>query len=220
MNIIEKNFKWSEPLVKRKQTKYLIIHHSAGSGTVEEIHRIHLNNGWAGIGYNFYVRRNGEIYRGRPIDVAGSHTVGYNGSSVGICFEGNYDVSGDMPDAQFQSGIELIDYIKTIYPNVLIKKHRDFDSTACPGRFFPFEKITTYKLPQKETEENKNIAEEDDNEMIYNYIDKNMPEWARPTIQKLVDKGYLKGNENGELGLNDTMLKIFVINDRAGVYDL
>ena len=54
--------------------------------------------------------------------------------------------------------------------------------------------------------------------MIYNYIDENMPKWARATVQKLVDKGYLNGNEKGELGLNDTMLKIFVINDRAGLY--
>ena len=54
--------------------------------------------------------------------------------------------------------------------------------------------------------------------MIYNYIDKNMPEWARPTIQKLVDKGALVGNENGELGLTDSDLKQLVINDRLGVY--
>lgn len=59
---------------------------------------------------------------------------------------------------------------------------------------------------------------EEEIEMIYNYVDENLPEWARPTIQKLIDKGLLKGNENGELGLNDTMLKIFVINDRAGLY--
>ena len=65
----------------------------------------------------------------------------------------------------------------------------------------------------------ENIREnEEENEMIYNYIDGNMPEWARPTIQKLVNKGLLRGNENGELGLNDTMLKIFVVNDRAGIY--
>ena len=58
-----------------------------------------------------------------------------------------------------------------------------------------------------------------ENPMIYNYIDHNLPEWARPTIQKLVDKGYLKGNDKSELGLTDEMLKLFVINDRAGVYD-
>lgn len=55
-------------------------------------------------------------------------------------------------------------------------------------------------------------------EMIYNYIDDNMPAWARPTIQKLVDKGYLEGNEKGELNLNDEMLRLLVINDRAGLY--
>ena len=58
-----------------------------------------------------------------------------------------------------------------------------------------------------------------ENPMIYNYIDQNMPEWARETVQKLVDKGYLKGNDQGELGLTDEMLKLFVINDRAGLYD-
>ena len=53
--------------------------------------------------------------------------------------------------------------------------------------------------------------------MVYNFIDGNMPEWARPTIQKLVDKGCLKGDENG-LNLTDELLRILVINDRAGIY--
>lgn len=57
-----------------------------------------------------------------------------------------------------------------------------------------------------------------ENPMIYNYIDENMPEWARGTIQKLADKGLLKGDENG-LHLTDSDLKQFVINDRAGLYD-
>ena len=28
-----------------------------------------------------------------------------------------------------------------------------------------------------------------ENAVVYNYIDENMPEYARPTIQKLVEKG-------------------------------
>lgn len=55
-------------------------------------------------------------------------------------------------------------------------------------------------------------------EPIYNYIDENMPEWARETIKKLVDKGWLQGDENGELELSDEMLRMFVVNDRAGLY--
>ena len=57
-----------------------------------------------------------------------------------------------------------------------------------------------------------------ENPMIYNYIDENMPLWARDTIQKLVDKRLLLGDENG-LHLTDNGLKQFVINDRAGLYD-
>lgn len=56
------------------------------------------------------------------------------------------------------------------------------------------------------------------NPMVYNYIDHNMPEWARPTIEKLVQKGYLRGGEEG-LKLTADMLRLFVINDRAGLYD-
>lgn len=53
----------------------------------------------------------------------------------------------------------------------------------------------------------------------WNYIDKNLPEWATPTIQKLVDAGILKGNENNELELSNQLLRSFVILDRSNVFD-
>ena len=59
---------------------------------------------------------------------------------------------------------------------------------------------------------------EEDPGMIYQTINA-VPEWARPTIQKLVDKGWLKGAEAGQLDLNDTMLRLLVINDRARLYN-
>lgn len=55
-------------------------------------------------------------------------------------------------------------------------------------------------------------------EKIYNWTVE-VPEWARPTVQKLLDKGYLAGNEKGELGLTETAIKLLVINDRAGLYN-
>ena len=57
------------------------------------------------------------------------------------------------------------------------------------------------------------------NKMRYNYIDDNMPAWARPTITKLVARGMLVGTENGELNLSEDLLRLLVINDRAGLYD-
>lgn len=52
----------------------------------------------------------------------------------------------------------------------------------------------------------------------YDYIDENMPDWARETIQKLVNKGYIVGDEYGRLRLTEEDLKYFVVNDRAGIY--
>lgn len=57
------------------------------------------------------------------------------------------------------------------------------------------------------------------NPMIYNYIDNNMPDWARPTIDKLYNKGFLKGDANGCLNLDMGMLRILVVLDRSGVFD-
>jgi len=75
--------------------------------------------------------------------------------------------------------------------------------------------LTTEVYELKKTiEEIKNSS----NKMIYNYIDSNMPSWARDTVQNLVTKGYLKGNENGELSLSEDMLRILVLLDRANVF--
>lgn len=57
------------------------------------------------------------------------------------------------------------------------------------------------------------------NPTIYNYIDNNMPDWARPTIDKLYNKGFLKGDANGCLNLDMSMLRILVVLDRSGAFD-
>ena len=54
--------------------------------------------------------------------------------------------------------------------------------------------------------------------MVYAWVDDNMPNWAKPTVTKLMRKGYLKGDNEGKLMLDDNMLRILVINDRAGIY--
>ena len=138
MEIIDVNYKWNGQLVNRQETKHIVLHHRAGVGDVESIHYGHLNNGWAGIGYHFYIRKDGKIYRGRPIEKIGAHTEGYNGVSVGVCFEGNYE-NENMTDAQIKSGKKLVGYLKNLYPDAVVGYHKDFAATACPGKNFPDE---------------------------------------------------------------------------------
>lgn len=64
---------------------------------------------------------------------------------------------------------------------------------------------------------NKLLLEEEDN-MRYNSVTE-MPEWAQPTIQKMIDKGLLGGTGGKDkLDLTLEMIRVFVINDRAGLY--
>ena len=51
----------------------------------------------------------------------------------------------------------------------------------------------------------------------YNSISE-VPEWARPTVQKLVKRKILNGDGAG-LGLTNDMVRLLVILDRAGVFD-
>ena len=141
MKIINKAYDWSQPLAKRNETRYIILHHRAGEGDADSIHHTHLSNGWAGIGYHFYVRKSGEVFKGRPIATVGAHTTGKNSISLGICFEGNFENEIQMPKSQIKSGGELIAYLKTLYPKAEIRRHRDFGKTACPGQNFPFDAI-------------------------------------------------------------------------------
>lgn len=144
MNIIQPNYKWAYGATIRQKTDYIVLHHvgAVGSFTPEQIHAEHLKKGWRGIGYNFYVRKDGTIYRGREENAAGGHTLDYNTVSIGICFEGNFEVE-TMPDAQKKAGQALIAYLKPKYPSAKIVRHKQLNATACPGKNFPFADITT-----------------------------------------------------------------------------
>ena len=53
--------------------------------------------------------------------------------------------------------------------------------------------------------------------MRYKYYD-DMPDWAKPTIAKLVRKGYLVGKGDGVLDLTEDMIRVWATLDNAGLY--
>lgn len=117
----------------------IVLHHAASNGSVEGIHAGHKGKGWIGIGYHFYVRKDGSVYRGRPEEWIGAHAVGYN-TGIGICAEGNF-MNDTMGDAQKRSIIEVIAYLLGKYGSLPIYRHKDVNATACPGTNYPFDEI-------------------------------------------------------------------------------
>ena len=146
MNIIEKTYKWAKPLSKRATTDLLILHHAAAAScTAEDVHRWHVGNGWAGIGYHYLVRKDGTIYRGRPEDTVGAHAYGANSHSIGVCFEGNYQVEQTMPASQLAAGQALVADIKRRWGITKVIGHKDVagSTTDCPGKYFPLAAIAS-----------------------------------------------------------------------------
>jgi len=106
-----------------------------------EIRSWHVDgNGWADIGYNHVIRRNGVVEEGRPIEQQGAHVAGHNHDSIGICLVGG-ELAGagaQTPDcnytaAQWAALEALVGYYSRRFPGAAIRGHRDYDpKKACP----------------------------------------------------------------------------------------
>lgn len=63
--------------------------------SVEAIDRYHreVRGFLNGIGYNYVVQPNGELFTGRDVHIPGAHVLGDNKNSIGVCMVGNWDVA-------------------------------------------------------------------------------------------------------------------------------
>lgn len=64
----------------------------------------------------------------------------------------------------------------------------------------------------------KTMSEENKNTKTYKTLE-DIPAWGKPTVEKLVNKKAIQGDENGNLNISNDLLRILVIHDRLGVYN-
>ena len=130
-------------LENRLVTDCIVVHHIGMAAdddvAAETVHTWHLNQGWAGIGYHFIIRKDGTIEEGRPLGTVGAHVYGENRHTVGINLAGNFEI-GTPTEAQKASAARLIASLCTVYQldpvwQSTVKGHRDLNATACPGRY-------------------------------------------------------------------------------------
>ena len=165
MKIVEGKFEFKNKLSVRTITKYCFIHHAKKKNcTPEDVHRWHQEFGWSGVGYHFFVAKDGLITTCRPIHTLGAQAKGYNNVSLGICFEGDYEVETEMSEEQFHAGQELLQMITFIYHNIEFLKHSEKVDTLCPGQFFPFFKMIDISTldDKKETNCVEIVAQKDE----------------------------------------------------------
>jgi N-acetyl-anhydromuramyl-L-alanine amidase AmpD len=153
MIINDEMLKFKSAFTKRMRTTAIVIHHSGVTvlQSVQVIHDYYCNktdpNGdtYIGIGYNYYIRKDGSVWLGRPEWARGGHAGQANDYAIGICCEGDY-TQETMPAVQFNSLAELCKSIVARNGKLDIKKHSDVMPTSCPGKNFPFDTLKSLVL--------------------------------------------------------------------------
>ena len=122
-------------MLLKEKIKFIAIHCSDTPNdvkiTAKDIHQMHLNFGWNGIGYHKIINRNGEIENGRPEYWIGAHIKGLNEESLGVCLIGK----NNFTKKQFSSLKMVLSDWKKKYPKAYINGHRNLTKTkkTCPN---------------------------------------------------------------------------------------
>lgn len=87
-----------------RRIDHIIIHCSATREdrdyTPGQLEADHRRRGFLGIGYHYYIRRDGTVLSTRPLAQPGAHCRGHNAHSIGICYEGGLDARGQPRDTR------------------------------------------------------------------------------------------------------------------------
>lgn len=117
----------------KREINLIVIHCSATRSdkdyTPEQLERDHKARGFNSAGYNYYIRKNGEVVTMRPLDQIPAHAAGYNKNSIGICYEGGLTPDGKPYDTrtvkQKAALITLLMDLVSQFPEAEICGHRD-----------------------------------------------------------------------------------------------
>lgn len=219
MKVIEANLPRNGNFTRRSKTDEVILHHAeASSATVWDINDWHLDNGWVGIGYHYYIRKDGSIYRGRPEWAVGAHATGHNDRSIGICCEGAY-MTETMPAAQLDSLKALLRDIMGRYGTLALKRHRDVNATSCPGDRFPWAEAQDYMKEDDKVTQAEFNAMYDKANPLYKTIDDVPPYW-QPEVREMLDCGAINGGTDGnpnDVNMRHEALQAAIVAYRAAV---
>jgi len=106
--------------------------------TVKDVDNWHRKNGWRCIGYHWLIYLDGSIHKGRDESLVGSHCVGYNKNSIGVCYVGGIDKGGKNPKdtrtpEQKIALAKLLTELHNRYPKASLHGHREFAKKDCPS---------------------------------------------------------------------------------------
>ena len=137
-----------------------------------------------------------------------------------------------IPEATMKNAAKLTRELMAKYhiPVSRVCRHYDVTHKDCPEPWVrnprlwqKFKDMLTEKEVEDMTEQQtrnivkQEISKAESAKKVYNSVAE-CPAWAKDTVQKLVNKGFLQGDDKGKLALTTDLLRLLVINDRAHLY--
>ena len=141
--ICPKEFKKPKRWVNR-----VFIHCSASDHAAHDnaktMDRWHKQRGWRGIGYHFFIRKDGTLETGRPLSRNPAAQKGHNSGTIAICLHGLR--KNKFTNEQFKTLKRLCIVIDDQYDsNITFHGHREVSAKSCP--VFDYKKVL--KLDKK-----------------------------------------------------------------------
>lgn len=232
---------------KRDKIEYIVIHYTANNGDTAAGNATYFANNNTGTSAHYFVDEYDKYYQSVPDNYVayhcGANTYYHNKcrnvNSIGIemCSRkdslGNYYIKAETIDnALILVNSKMKEYNIPI-ENVL--RHYDVTHKNCPAPMVSDINLwNEFKYNLKSMMGDMTLSEykellgkiEETNQAIkalsaqvgtvYRHTG-DLPDWGKQTVTKLIAKGYLADSDN--LGLSYDLLRVLVINDRAGLYD-
>ncbi|MBM6976696.1 peptidoglycan recognition protein family protein [Intestinimonas butyriciproducens] len=198
----------------------LVIHYVGATGGAEANARYYGRTPGIGASAHYFVDHapNAEVWASVPEEDTAwhcgaksyRHPTCRNSNSIGIEMCCHLDAKGGwyIDEATMAAAAELGRDIMTRYgiPLENVLRHYDVTGKLCPRPLIDEDKWTAFK------------ARLEDDMVSYKTIE-DVPASYRPSVQKLMDRGALKGYENGAIYVSEDLCRTITILDRLGLLD-
>ena len=132
-------------IMSSKDIKYFFIHCSGtrrnDDCTAEQLYKNHKARGIRGIGYHFYIHKDGTMTQHHMLLEASSHNTPFSHCSIAICYEGGLNEHGEaentLTNNQYERICDLLAELHQLFPKAMVVGHRDLPCctypTECPS---------------------------------------------------------------------------------------
>jgi len=182
---------------RKQRIQYIVVHYTANDGDTANNNGNYFAQPNRNASAHYFVDESNIVQSVKDTDTAWhcgaksyKHELCRNDNSIGIEMCSKKDKQGKyyINENTQSNTINLIKQLMQEYdiPIENVIRHYDVTGKLCPMPFVE-NQIQWLNFKQKliEKEGVQTI-------MIYNYVDDNMPDWAKPTIIKMIQKGYVR----------------------------